>query len=114
MNRSNATAPIFLAPEVALHDPANTPRYAARLNAFRQGRGTVADMLARAGQVGGLTAADLNYPDHFDHHTPAQVSGLLADQGMVLNGLAMRYYTDPGFRLGAFTHPDAGRPARGD
>jgi xylose isomerase len=26
---------------------------------------------------------------------------------MALNGLAMRYYTDPGFRLGAFTHPDA-------
>jgi sugar phosphate isomerase/epimerase len=26
---------------------------------------------------------------------------------MGLNGLAMRYYTDPGFRLGAFTNPDA-------
>ena len=25
---------------------------------------------------------------------------------MALNGLAMRYYTEPGFRLGAFTHPD--------
>jgi sugar phosphate isomerase/epimerase len=85
----------------------NAPRYAARLNAFRQGRGTVADMLVRAGQVGGLTAADLNYPDHFEHHAPAQLSRLLADQGMALNGLAMRYYTDPGFRLGAFTHPDA-------
>jgi sugar phosphate isomerase/epimerase len=86
----------------------NAPRYAARLNAFKQGRDTVADMLTRAGAVGGLTAADLNYPDHFEHHGPAQLSGLLADQGMVLNGLAMRYYTDPGFRLGAFTHPDAG------
>jgi sugar phosphate isomerase/epimerase len=84
----------------------NAPRYAARLNAFKQGRGTVADMLARAGKVGGLTAADLNYPDHFEHHDAAQLSGLLADQGMMLNGLAMRYYTDPGFRLGAFTHPD--------
>ena len=26
---------------------------------------------------------------------------------MTLNGLAMRYYTDPGFKLGAFTNPDA-------
>jgi sugar phosphate isomerase/epimerase len=85
----------------------NTPRYAARLNAFKTSHATVADMLSRAGQVGGLNAADLNYPDHFDHHTPAQIAGLLADQGMVLNGLAMRFYTDPGFRLGAFTHPDA-------
>ena len=86
----------------------NAPRYAARLNAFKRKGDTVAEMLAMAGQVGGLTAADLNYPDHFDHHTTAQVAGLLADQGMALNGLAMRYYTDPGFRLGAFTHPDAG------
>lgn len=29
------------------------------------------------------------------------------DMDIVLNGLAMRYYTDPGFKLGAFTHPDA-------
>lgn len=86
----------------------NTPRYAARLNAFKRKGDTLADMLAKAGEVGGLTAADLNFPDHFDHHDAAQVAGLLADQGMVLNGLAMRYYTDPGFRLGAFTHPDAG------
>lgn len=84
----------------------NAPRYAARLNAFKRKGETVADMLARAGQVGGLSAADLNYPDHFDHHDTAQIAGLLADQGMALNGLAMRYYTDPGFRLGAFTHPD--------
>ena len=27
--------------------------------------------------------------------------------GVALNGVAMRYYTDPGFKLGAFTHPDA-------
>jgi sugar phosphate isomerase/epimerase len=86
----------------------NAPRYAARLNAFKTKGSTVADLLARAGQVGGINAADLNYPDHFDHHATALVAELLADQGMVLNGLAMRYYTDPGFRLGAFTHPDAG------
>ena len=85
----------------------NRPRYAARLNAFKQKGETLAQMLARAGQVGGLTAADLNFPDHFDHHATGQIAGLLADQGMALNGLAMRYYTDPGFRLGAFTHPDA-------
>jgi L-rhamnose isomerase len=27
---------------------------------------------------------------------------------MALNGLAMRYYTEPGFALGAFTNPDPG------
>ncbi|MBL9050328.1 MAG: TIM barrel protein [Tabrizicola sp.] len=84
----------------------NRPRYAARLNAFKVKGGTVADMLAGAGRVGGLSAADLNYPDHFAAHDPVALSRLLTDQGLVLNGLAMRYYTEDGFRLGAFTHPD--------
>ena len=84
----------------------NRPRYAARLNAFKVKGGTVADMIAGVGQVGGLSAADLNYPDHFEMHSPAALSRLLADQGLALNGLAMRYYTEAGFRLGAFTHPD--------
>ena len=88
----------------------NRPKYATRLNAFKlglPGKPTIADMIARAGLVGGLDAADLNYPDHFADHTPEQLSGILADNGLALNGLAMRYYTDPGFKLGAFTHPDA-------
>lgn len=85
----------------------NHPRYAARLNAFRPPvGGTVADMVAAAGRVGGLDGADLNYPDHFAAHSPTDLSRLLSDHGMALNGLAMRYYTEPGFRLGAFTHPE--------
>lgn len=92
--------------------PPNRPRYAARLNAFRiglvtDGPPTVADLLARAATVPGLDAADLNYPDHFADHSPAELSEVLGGHGIALNGLAMRYYTDPGFRLGAFTHPDA-------
>ena len=84
----------------------NRPRYAARLNAFKTRGGSVADMIRGAGQVGGLSAADLNYPDHFAAHDAGKLSRLLSDEGMVLNGLAMRYYTEEGFRLGAFTHPD--------
>lgn len=91
-------------------DLPNRPRYAARLNAFKlglPGKPTAADLIARAGQVAGLDAADLNYPDHFEAHSPGELSHVLSDHGLSLNGLAMRYYTDPGFRLGAFTHPDA-------
>jgi xylose isomerase len=84
----------------------NRPRYAARLNAFKTPGGGIAGMIAAAGRVGGLSAADLNYPDHFAAHDPGALSQMLADQGLALNGLAMRYYTEPGFRLGAFTHPD--------
>jgi len=91
------------------------PRYAARLNAFKIGaetywpgknKITTADLLARAASAG-LTAADLNYPDHFVDDTPADLAAALQAQGMVLNGLAMRYYTNPAYKLGAFTHPDA-------
>lgn len=85
----------------------NRPRYAARLNAFKTaGARGIAGMIAQAGRVGGLDAADLNYPDHFDGQTPASLGRMLGDAGLALNGLAMRYYTDPAFSMGAFTNPD--------
>jgi xylose isomerase len=93
-------------------DRPNRPRYAARLNGFRAGlpgRPSAADLIARAAQVPGIGAADLNYPDHFEGSTPAALAAVLADHGLALNGLAMRYSGDPGFRLGAFTHPDPAR-----
>ncbi len=83
----------------------NRPRYAARLNAFR-GVGGVAGMIARAAAVPGIDAADLNYPDHLDGGAPAAMAGVLRDHGLKLNGLAMRYHSDPALRLGAFTNPD--------
>ena len=86
----------------------NRPRYAARLNAFRQlaPGSDVRDWIAAAGEVEGMGAADLNYPDHFANYSVPEMSGALRDSGLALNGIAMRYYTDPGFKLGAFTHPD--------
>jgi xylose isomerase len=92
----------------------NKPRFAARLNAFKIGAAeywpeknsiTTADLLARAATAG-LNAADLNYPDHFLDDSTADLTRALDDNGMVLNGLAMRYYTESGYKLGAFTHPD--------
>ncbi|MEM9577644.1 MAG: sugar phosphate isomerase/epimerase family protein [Pseudomonadota bacterium] len=92
-----------------------SPRFAARLNAFKIGASaywpgkntiTTSDLLARAASAG-LTAADLNYPDHFVGDSPSDLTAALQDNGMTLNGMAMRYYTDPGYKLGAFTHPDA-------
>ena len=86
----------------------NRPRYAGRLNAFKLGlvRPTVGDLIARVATVEGLDAADLNYPDHFEQYGPAELGRIMEAHGIALNGLAMRYYTDPGFRLGAFSNPD--------
>lgn len=96
--------------------PANQKQqYAARLNAFKIGaetywpgknRITIADMLSRAATVKGMNGADLNYPDHFEDHSPTELLEHMNNAGISLNGLAMRYYTDPGFKLGAFTNPD--------
>ncbi|TFL16499.1 sugar phosphate isomerase/epimerase family protein [Jannaschia formosa] len=89
---------------------ANRPRYAARLNAFkpraRDLGGGIAGMIAAAGEVGGLDAADLNYPDHFEGQGTGELSDMLARAGLGLNGLAMRYYTEPSLAIGAFTNPD--------
>ncbi len=84
-----------------------TPRYAARLNGFAApgGPNGPLDLAARAAAVPGLNAVDLNYPDHLALD-PVTTSRRLADLGLAVNGLAMRYYSDPGFRRGAFAHPD--------
>lgn len=84
----------------------NRPRYAARLNAFKRAGDGIAEMISAAGRVGTLDAADLNYPDHFAGQTPKALSGMLTESSLALNGLAMRYYTNPGFAIGAFTNPD--------
>ena len=91
------------------------PLYAARLNSFKVGaerywpgrnRITTVDLLERAAAVEGLNAADINFPDHFDDSSAAELASAMARLGVRLNGLAMRYYADPAFKLGAFTNPD--------
>lgn len=96
--------------------PLSNSRFATRLNSFASspqsewpaltGKPTVLQMAARAAKVDGLTDLDLNYPDHVGEK-PADLAAKLADMGLAINGFAMRYYTNPAFKLGAFTHPDA-------
>ena len=92
-------------------------KYASRLNSFascpercwksaRYKPGTL-ELLERASQVHGLSAVDLNFPDHFNGTKPEEIISLAHDRGLTINGIAMRYYSDPGFKLGAFTHPDS-------
>ncbi|MDE1157169.1 MAG: sugar phosphate isomerase/epimerase [Neorhizobium sp.] len=93
----------------------SSPRFATRLNSFAsnaqaewpdlKGKPTVMQMAARAAKVDGLTDLDLNYPDHVSEN-PAEIARKLGDLGLSINGFAMRYYTNPAFKLGAFTHPD--------
>ena len=84
------------------------PKYAARLNAFKSvanNRG-ILGMIEAAGLVNGMDAADLNFPDHLSANEEKDIIKALNDNGLKLNGLAMRYYSEPAFALGAFTNPD--------
>lgn len=91
-------------------------RYASRLNSFASApelawgasddRPTVAQLVGRAATVRGLTHLDLNYPDHVTGNGVDAVRAA-RDVGLEINGFAMRYYTDPGFKRGAFSNPDA-------
>jgi xylose isomerase len=69
------------------------------------GKPTMMQMVERAAAVGGLTDLDLNFPDHVAKE-PANVAKRIADLGLSINGLAMRYYTNLAFKRGAFTNPD--------
>src|SRR6476620_8473255 len=90
-------------------------RFATRLNSFaanpeaywpgKIGKPTMFDMAERASTVEGLTDVDLNFPDHLTE-PPATVAKRIGDLGLTINGFAMRYYTNPAFKLGAFTNPD--------
>lgn len=90
-------------------------KFATRLNSFAScplpewssntGKPTTRQMVQRAAQVNGLTDIDFNYPDHIGE-SPQEIANIVGDYGLNINGFAMRYYSDPNFKLGAFTHPD--------
>ncbi|BCG93627.1 sugar phosphate isomerase/epimerase family protein [Mesorhizobium sp. 131-2-1] len=92
-----------------------TSRFATRLNSFASrpqaewpgltGKPSLMQMAARAAKVEGLTDLDLNFPDHINAN-PREIARQLADLGLSVNGFAMRYYSSPAFKLGAFTNPD--------
>lgn len=91
------------------------PRFATRLNSFGSApqlfwpdltaKPSMMQMVERAATAKGLTDLDLNYPDHVGDE-PKALARRIGDLGLNINGLAMRYYTNPGFKRGAFTNPD--------
>lgn len=92
-------------------------RFAVRLNSFAarpdlfwpagHGKPGTLDLLQRAAQVRGLTHIDLNYPDHVQGVPLTDLKAFFGDSALVFNGCEMRFYSDPAFSLGAFTHPEA-------
>jgi sugar phosphate isomerase/epimerase len=90
-------------------------RFATRINSFASnavaywpdlgGKPSLEQMIRRAATVEGMSELDLNYPDHIGQD-PARTGSMVRDCGLQVSGLAMRYYSNPGFKMGAFTNPD--------
>src|SRR5215208_2986907 len=80
--------------------------FATRLNSFRGGAATPPDLLRAVGRVPGLTAVELNYPQHFQGMTEAALVAALAETGLTLTALSLRF-EGPDFSDGAFTSPRA-------
>ncbi len=103
------------------HMTETKPLYAARLNAFKIGaaevwpgrnRITTLDLLERAASVPGMNAADLNFPDHLDGFSPAEMKARMEDLGIALNGFAMRYLHRSRFQARRLHPSRSARPPR--
>ena len=89
-------------------------QFGARLNSFKLGlvqpeieeAGNLTLALLKRASQAGLTCADLNFPDHFSNLEVKKLKKFLSQNKININGLAMRYYTSPKFKLGAFTNPE--------
>ena len=90
-------------------------KFATRLNSFASkpeiywkkavSSISIENLIERASTVNGLTDIDLNFPDHAEKNLRKVISSV-RNNGLEINGFAMRYYTNPSFKLGAFTNPD--------
>jgi len=90
------------------------PHFATRLNSFALGGGVAhpatktptLELVEVAGTVEGLTALEVNYPEHFVDTTPTELSSAIKDAGLVNTGIQVRWPASR-FSDGAFTHAEA-------
>jgi sugar phosphate isomerase/epimerase len=83
-------------------------RFAARLNSFRENSQAPFDIQAaiqQMAQVDGISALELNYPQHFRQHSAQELALIAASLDLAITAINLRY-DDQRFALGAFTNPD--------
>ena len=83
-------------------------RFATRLNSFRAHGGTrlsLDETLEAVARVPGISALELNYPQHFEGTEVASVFAQAERLALPVTALNLRF-DGPIFAAGAFTHPD--------
>ena len=92
----------------------NNIHFSTRLNSFALGKGKkypdgsidTLGLIKIAGTVTGLTALEVNYPEHFVVNTPAEIKAALKDANLVPKGIQLRWPA-PKFSNGGFTNTDS-------
>jgi xylose isomerase len=90
-----------------------TFRLATRLNSFRLQAGqkrSSAEALRAVARVDGISAVELNYPQHFVGEAEDLLQ-VAKDNGLAVTALNLRY-DGPDFAHGAFTHPNPANRAK--
>lgn len=85
----------------------STQPFATRLNSFRHGVGdaaSVANAIRSVAAVPGITAVELNVPQHLSLDRGVGALKLAAELGLAVTALNLRF-DGPEFIHGAFTHP---------
>lgn len=89
-------------------------RFATRLNSFRRGSGenaSVEKALRAVASVSGISAVELNVPQHISAPNETSVIDLAKHLGLAVTALNLRF-DGPDFLHGAFTHPLAANRTR--
>lgn len=90
------------------------PHFATRLNSFALGGGVAhpatktptTDLIEIAGTVEGLTALEINYPEHFVDNSAAELQSAMKSAGLVNTGIQVRWPASR-FSDGGFSHHSA-------
>ena len=80
-------------------------KIASRLNSFRRSDLDVGQAIRRMAAVPGLSALELNYPQHVVQLASGELHSLLDETGLPLTALNLRF-EGPTFARGAFTSPE--------
>ena len=94
----------------------DNPRFATRLNSFGskpdaywpKGHGKPTPLAARRASIATADGPHRCRPQlsRPSGHRRRATGRRIRDLGLTVNGLAMRYYSNPAFKIGAFTNPD--------
>lgn len=87
-------------------------KFSSRINSFRsrpelfdaKNKMDTCDLITRMGSAEGLTHIELNYPEHFIGQDKELIKKCIADNGLQVGGIALRYNKD--FIDGEFTNPN--------